>query len=121
MTKKNPNRSYYRDFSKFNKESFLNDIDQIDWEQMLTSGKSLDEKAKDAIDAVINVANKHVSYKLASRKKQKLVDKPWITPGILKSIKKKQKMYYTHFLSNNPRKVLEFKKYANLLARLKDK
>ena len=30
-------------------------------------------------------------------------------------------MYHTHFLSNNPSKVLEFKKYANLLARLKEK
>ena len=108
-------------FSKFNKESFLSDIDQIDWEQILISGKSLDEKAKDAIDAVNNVANKHVPKKLASRKKQKLLDKPWITSGILKSIKKKQKMYHTHFLSNNPRKVIEFKKYANLLAHLKEK
>ena len=68
-----------------------------------------------------NVANKHVPKKLASRKKQKLLDKPWITSGILKSIKKKQKMYHTHFLSNNPRKVIEFKKYANLLAHLKEK
>ena len=36
-------------------------------------------------------------------------------------LEKKQKMYHTHFLSNNPRKVIEFKKYANLLAHLKEK
>ena len=58
----------------------------IDWEQILTSSKNFDEKAKDAIDAVNSVANKHVPYKLASRKKQKLLDKSRITPGILKSI-----------------------------------
>ena len=37
-----------------------------------------------------------------SQKKQKLCTKLWITNGILKSIKTKDKLYKTHFLSNNP-------------------
>ena len=32
---------------------------------------------------------------------------------MLKSIKVKQKMYRTHFLNNNARKVEEYKKYSN--------
>ena len=48
-----------------------------------------------------------------SQKKQKLRTKPWIINGILKSIKTKQKLCKTHFLSNNPIKVTEYKKYAD--------
>ncbi|CAH3164207.1 unnamed protein product, partial [Porites lobata] len=40
--------------------------------------------------------------------------------GILKSIKTKHELYKTHFLSNNPIKVTEYKKYANKLNWLKN-
>ena len=50
-----------------------------------------------------------------SRNKERLFKKPWISRGILKSIKTKHIMYKTHFLSRNPAKVTEFKKYSNRL------
>ena len=60
------------------------------------------------------------SIRQLSQKKQKLCAKSWITNGILKSIKTKHKLYKTHFLSNNPIKVTEYKKYANKLNWLKN-
>ena len=33
-----------------------------------------------------------------TRKQQKLINKPWISRGILKSIKTKQKLYLSHFV-----------------------
>ena len=54
-----------------------------------------------------------------SQSKEKQFSKPWITSGILKSIKNKQGMYRTQFLSNNPVKTAEYKKYANKLNHLK--
>ena len=59
--------------------------------------------------------------KLLPRSKIKQLTKPWITNGILKSIKRKQKMYRTHFLSNNPLKVEEYKHYANQLNYIKNR
>ena len=44
---------------------------------------------------------------------------PWITTGILKSIKAKQRPYKTHFLSGNPSEILDYKTYANKLTQLK--
>ena len=55
-----------------------------------------------------------------SRNKERLFKKPWISRGILKSIKTKHIMYETHFLSRNPAKVTEFKKYSNRLNYLKN-
>ena len=58
----------------------------------------------------------HVPRKLISQSKQKQFSKPWITNGIFKSIKTKQGMYRTYFLSNNPVKITEYKKYAIKIA-----
>ena len=62
------------------------------------------------------IVDKHVPRKLISQSKQKQFSKPWITNGILKSIKTKQVMYRTYFLSNNPVKIAEYKK--NMLTNL---
>ncbi|PFX16152.1 Heterochromatin protein 1 [Stylophora pistillata] len=49
--------------------------------------------------------NKHAPMKLASRAKQKQMNKPWITKDILKFIKFKQKMYRSHLLRCHIEKV----------------
>ena len=63
--------------------------------------------------------DKHAPKKYISKTKQKQLTKPWITNGILKSIKTKQRMYQTHFLLNDVSKVDKYKIYSNKLNRLK--
>ena len=64
-------------------------------------------------------------YKKATNSKMKQFSKPWLTQGLLKSIKWKQRMYKSHFFSNNSMKIREYKQYSNLLnimkAKAKDK
>ena len=57
------------------------------------------------------------SFQIRTRKQSR---KPWITPAILKSIKKRQKLFSTHFLSNDAIKVSEYKKYNNKLNKIKE-
>ena len=45
--------------------------------------------------------------------------KPWITHGILKSIKHKQKLYSTHFIKGNEIQKQFYKKDSNVLIKLK--
>jgi len=47
------------------------------------------------------------------------MNKPWITNGILISIRVKQKLYKTHFLNGTKTQIDHYKKYANLLCKLK--
>ena len=47
--------------------------------------------------------------------------KPWITKAILNLIKIKQKLYYSHFLKGNAETQQFYKKYANLLTRVKSR
>ena len=54
-----------------------------------------------------------------TRKQQKLINKPWISRGILKSIKTKQKLYLSHFVNDNSELKQLYKKYANKLTEVK--
>ena len=57
----------------------------------------LNEKVREAISTLNKIVDKHEPIKLASQSKQRQLNKPWLNNGILKSVKRKQKMYRTHF------------------------
>ena len=65
------------------------------------------------------MVDKHAPIKSASRKKDKLFKKPWLTKGLLISIKNKQKMYKNNFLNGNDAQKLLFKTYSNKLTKVK--
>ena len=54
-----------------------------------------------------------------SRKQLRLYNKPWITRGILVSVKNKQRLYQSHFLNGTPDTIDYFKQYTNKLKRVK--
>ena len=91
----------------------------INWNIIYIESNDLNEIAAKSISALQLIVHKHAPRKQISQSKQKQFSKPWITNGILKSIKTKQSMYRTHFRSNNPPKNAEYKKYANKLNHLK--
>ena len=63
--------------------------------------------------------DEHASFKIASRKRQKLLERPWITRGLLVFIKRKQKMYKTHFLFKDENLISLHRIYANKLNKIK--
>ena len=50
------------------------------------------------IEAVID---KHAPMQTVSRKWRRFSQKPWLTRGIITSIKRKQKLYHIYFLTGN--------------------
>ena len=79
------------------------------------------EKVQEANNTLKKIVDKHAPIKLASQSKQRQLNKPWLTNGILKSVKRKQKMYRTHFLRKDLQKIGEYKHYAAILSHLKNK
>ena len=110
---------YYRDYSNFDEESYLQDINAVNWNAIYSN--DLHETATKITDLIKSVSDKHAPIRQLSQKKQKLCTKLWITNGILKSNKTKPKLYNTHFLSNNPIKVTEYKRptFHNTLTHVK--
>ena len=107
------------DYSQFDSKLYLQDIKAIDWSTIHIESNDRNEIATKTIRTLQLIVNKHAPRKQISKTKQKQFSKPWITNGILKSIKNKQSMYRTHFLSNKTAKTAEYKKYANKLKHLK--
>ena len=71
-----------------------------------------------------SVLDKHAPMRLMSRKEKRLTDKPWITKGMLTSIKTKSRFYRKYFKnkidhSNNFKREI-YKKYLNKLTHIKN-
>ena len=110
----------FRDYRNFDKTLFLQDINSINWSNLISDSVDLHDAASTMISAIETVVNKHAPIRTASQRK-KIAQKPWITTGILKSIKRKHKMYQTHFLFKDKYKVQQYKTYSNKLNHLKQK
>jgi len=72
------------------------------------------------VQTIQKTIENYALLKKLSRCEQKLKDKPWITKGILLSIKKKKLIYKTHFYQGNDTHKLIYKKDSNKLTKVKD-
>ena len=66
-----------------------------------------------------SVLDKHAPLRPQTRIEKKLNKKPWITSGLLKSIKTKNKLFKKLFKSNNPKEKAFYPKYLNKLTHVK--
>ena len=69
------------------------------------------------IDIFTDILNFHAPYRRTTRKEKKLKEKPWLTKGLLKSIKQKNKMYKKFLDHLNCSLHIQYKKYRNTLNR----
>ena len=79
----------------------------------------VDKLFSNFIELVSATINTHASLTKASRKKRKLMNKPWITKGILVSIRRKQKLYIIFFKNGTEIEKILYKTYANKLSKIK--
>ena len=111
-------QKYYRDFSTFCKNAFLNDLEKINFSDLINSDVNL--SMNKLIGTLQDITDKHAPIKKISNTKKRQLKKPWITKGILISIKKKQKLFKTHFLSKEAQKIKQYKIYNNKLTKIKE-
>ena len=82
-----------------------------------------EQSFNDAFEAYIQVIHKvidkHAPLKQMSRKQKKIKSKPWVTKSIYESIRLKNIMYKTHYLSNDDARKREYKIFANKLTKTK--
>ena len=88
---------YFRDFSHFDKDLFLNDLENIDFNELID--EDVNQSINNVISALQTLSDKHAPVKKLSSKKIKQSAKPWLSDSILKSIKRRQQLFKTHFLS----------------------
>ena len=85
-----------RDFSDFSSVRFNNDLAIVDWDNIIVSKvNSVDEQFSSFYKQWNKVLQKHAPLKVVSKRKIKQLAKPWITKGIITSIKIKNRLYKT--------------------------
>ena len=111
---------FKRDMKSFDQEDFLLDFATINW------------RTDDNIDAntlfdnfyekMNHLVDKHIPLKKISNRNLKLSMKPWITKGIITSIRRKDKLFHTYCKTKNKRDVYdihsEYKKLKNKINEL---
>jgi len=122
---KNVNTTY-RNISNVEEETFREDL-HFTIEPILDEFMTLpitptnfDTQFNNLIANIEVVIDKHAPLQTISRKWRRFSLKPWLTKGIITSIKNKQKLYRTLFLAGNTSEKKFFKIYANKLTRVKN-
>ena len=84
---------YIRDYSQFNEADFLEEVGTIDWMDVFGDTDDVNLIFSSFFYTLSVLVDKHVPLKKLSKRKAKLLSKPWITKGIRVSIKRKNKFY----------------------------
>ena len=98
-----------RDFSKFSSRSFIADLIQVDWDEIIARGTDDINKIFSSFYNKLNkIVNKHAPFKTMSKRRKKKLSKPWITKGIRTSIK----------IKNMSGDHAQYKHYRNTISKL---
>ena len=108
--KKNIEKLFYGDKTKFCSESFCKDL-QTDLDNYFShrptpSNENFNELFNNFVHIISHSIDNHAPLRPISRKMRKLLQKPWITKGLLTSIKKKRWVFKSHFLSGAEKKII---------------
>ena len=71
------------------------------------------------LQTIRSVIDAHAPLKRCSRKRKKLMAKPWISKGACTSIRNKHQLYKSHYLDGSGEERSYYKRYANLLTKIK--
>ena len=101
-------------------EEFLTDLNAKMPEIKLNySATNVDTDVSNITLSFKSVLDEHALLRPQTQNKRRLNKKPWITSGLLKSIKTKNKLFKKLFKSNNHKEKAFYKKYLNKLTRVK--
>ena len=114
---------YQRNFTKMDKKCFPNDLRNLNWETTLSIAK---KEANHSFRKFCNITetllDTYAPLSPLSKADQKRKLKPWITKGLLTSIKKKNKIYKKFCRAKNDQNKHtlheEFKIYQNTILKL---
>ena len=119
-----PNQQMYkRDLLNFNAENFCEDLHKLILnffpQDNAINPNNLNMIFNNFINIFKTAIDNYAPLKKLSRRQRKLKLKPWITRGLLISIKHKQKLYLSQFINGNTEKRNFYKKYVNKLNKIK--
>ena len=109
---------FKRDYSKFDEQVLISEIQLIDWETVSVSNDNACNVFKSFYSNFSRIIDKHIPVKQLSRREIKLKSKPWISNALRKSIKINNNCYKKYLKTKSPYYHTKFKLYRNKLNHL---
>jgi len=109
-------KMFKRDYSKFDKNAFISDCQETDWQKVLyeySDKSNVTVVFQNFYDHITKTINKYAPIRKLSKKEVKSLSKPWVTDGIKTSIKVKEKLYKRYIETRNPYHLTKYKYYRN--------
>ena len=115
--------NFKRNWSTFDQEKFVLDFFEINWKDKLNlNERNIDLSFDNFYKIINNLLDTHIPLKRLTKKQIKTMSKPWITQGLLTSIKKRDQIHKLFIKSKDLQEKLilekQFKKYRNLIVHL---
>ena len=107
-----------RDYSKFDQQALISEIQLIDWETIFVPNDSACNMFKSFYSKISSIINKHIPVKQLSRREIKLKSKPRISKALRKSIQIKNNYYKKYLQTKSTYYHTKFKLYRNKLNHL---
>lgn len=108
-----PNTIEYRDFIQFQRQAFRNDLRKEIWTSVFKSSDP-NESLSRFLHLFNNISNKHAPLKILKTKNKP--NKPWVTIGLKKSIKMRDKLYKQWLVTRDVSFYDRYKTYRNKIA-----
>ena len=111
----------FHDWEKFNNQSFLDDFEKINWNQVLQLNQNnVNITFENYLNTVNTLINCHAPLKKVHKKQRKFHQKPWITKGIQNAIEKKNRLFkmYIKCVDSNKNILHQYKTYRKRLSTL---
>ena len=98
-----------RNMKSLVKENLVADVLSINWCEVISMDKmDVNYSFENFYTKISEIIDKHVPLKKVSKKEIKLQAKPWITPGIIKSITRRDKLLKLYIKTNEQNRKEEF-------------
>lgn len=105
-------------FFSFDSDSFLRDVEAIEFSGLVNDDVNQSTGISNLVDILQKIPDKHAPKRRLNSKKERRLNKPWISNAIATSIKRKQRLFKSHFLSRDPEKIKIYKVFNNKLNRI---
>ena len=100
---------FIRDSNKFNQEDFLLDFLSINFDDILRKNSDLNASFNLCLDQIDTLIDHHLPLRKMTKREIKTNSKPWITPDICNSIKRRDALYRKYLRSKYPTNKNELK------------
>ena len=116
----NKQEIYKRDYPKLNDHDLIEDVQSINWHDVIQTQENVNQFFNFFRSCISSIIDKHAPIRKLTKREMKDKAKPWITPGLRKPIKTKNKLFHEYLNSKCEFFHSRFKLYRNKLKHLID-